>query len=366
MFPGDVGAVFTRRAAALEGTCRPSLNPRDILNLFGRNLNREVALIAEIGVNHEGDVEAASRMLALAAQSGADAVKFQSFTPERYVSTDDPVRIERYRKFALDERAHGRLADEAKKLGVAFFSTPVSEDWLPLLNKLGAAIKIASGDLTFEPVIRAAAAAGKPMILSTGLGTVEEIDQAVGWCRDEMGEDGVSGRLVLMHCVSAYPTPIEEANVLSVPFLAQRYRCAVGYSNHVIGWEACAAAVALGAQVIEVHFTDRKDGREFRDHALSMEAADLKLLRQTIDRVAASRGLIGKTRMPSELANVVLARKGVVAARDLPAGTTLKRDDLMFARPAREFAASEIGTLVGRRLSTAVRLGQTIPRAAIA
>ena len=334
------------------------------MQLFGRDLEREVALIAEIGVNHEGDVEAASRMISLAAGAGADAVKFQSFTPERYVASNDPVRIARYRKFALSKEAHERLAAEATRQGVAFFSTPVSEDWLPLLTRLGPAIKIASGDLNFEPVIRASAATGKPVILSTGLGTVEEIDQAVAWCRQEMGA-AMSERLVLMHCVSAYPTPIEEANVLSVPFLRQRYGVTVGFSNHVIGWEACAAAVALGASVIEVHFTDRKDGRDFRDHALSMEGADVRFLRTTIDRVRASCGTFGKVRMPCEVPNLGLVRKGVVAARDLPAGTTLAREDLMFARPDREFTAAEIGSLVGRRLLSPVKLGELIPRAQV-
>lgn len=335
------------------------------MKLFGKNLDREVAIIAEIGVNHEGDIEAASRMLRLAAEAGADAVKFQSYTPSRFIAASDPVRFERVTRFGLNEAAHHRLADEAKSLGVHFVSTPVSEDWLPLLARLCGVIKIASGDLTFEPVIRAAARTGLPVVLSTGLGTIEEVDQAVAWVRDEVGAAALPEHLALMHCISAYPTPIEDANVLSVPFMAERYGVTVGFSNHIIGPEACWAAIAVGARIIEVHFTDGKNGRTFRDHELSMEQADLVELKRVAPLLAAARGRYGKDRAPSEAGNLLATRKGVVAAHDLPAGAVLTRDDLMWARPATEFAAAEIDTLVGCRLGQGLTQGQLIPRTAI-
>jgi len=336
------------------------------MKLFGKDLTREVAVIAEIGVNHEGDVETALTLVRLAAEAGADAVKFQSYTPERFIAADDQERLARVTRFALDKEAHLLLAAEARTRGIHFLSTPVSEDWLPFLADIGGAIKIASGDLTFEPLVRAAARTGLPVILSTGLGTVEEIDSAVAWARDEIGEADLADRLVLMHCVSAYPTPIEQANVRSVPFLAERYGIHAGYSNHVVGMEPCLAAISLGARVIEVHFTDRKEGRTFRDHALSMEPADLSLLVATAPRLAASLGVFGKNRQPVEAENVAATRKGIVAARDLQAGSILGREDLMWARPASEFAASEIHDLVGRRLAADLKRGQTVRRDAIA
>jgi N,N'-diacetyllegionaminate synthase len=332
------------------------------MNLFGKDLDHEVAIVAEVGVNHEGDSGTASVLMRLAADAGADAVKFQSFTPARYASASDPARLERVSGFALDEAAHRKLAAEAVDLGIAFFSTPVSDDVVPLLDELCPAFKIASGDLTFEPVIRAAAATGKPLVLSTGLGTVDEIDQAVGWIRDEVGVSALPEQLVLMQCVSAYPTPIEEANVRAVPFLAERYGLPVGYSNHVIGAEACLAAVALGASVIEVHFTDRKTGRDFRDHELSFEPEDLTALAASILRVKASLGAFEKVRQPSEVEALAAVRKGVVAARDLAAGANLARADLMYARPATEFAASELESLLGRRLTVSIGTGELIPR----
>lgn len=332
------------------------------MKIFGKHLDHEVAVVAEIGVNHEGDPAAASRLLRLAADAGADAVKFQSYTPGRFASASNPQRLAQVGRFAINEGDHRRLAEEAAAQGVAFFSSAITEDMVPLLDALCPALKIASGDLTFEPVIRAAAATGKPVILSTGAGTVDEVDRAVDWVRQEIGDAPLAERLVLMQCVSAYPTPIEQANVRAVPFLAERYRVPVGYSNHVIGPEACFAAIALGASVVEVHFTDRKSGRDFRDHELSFESDDLAELVRLAPGLRASLGTYGKPMQPVEEAGRDAMRKGVVAARDLAAGTILQRSDLMFARPATEFAAAELPQLPGRRLRATVALGELIRR----
>ncbi len=336
------------------------------MKLFGKDLVSEVAIVAEIGVNHEGDPDAALRLVRLAAEAGADAVKFQSYTPARYAAANDAERLARVGRFALDEATHERLAAEAKARGICFFSTPLSEDWVPTIANLGEAIKIASGDLNFEPVIRAAARTGKPVIVSTGLGTDEEIDRALGWLKEEIGADRLGERVVLLHCVVAYPTPIEEANLLAIPFLAERYRVPIGYSNHVMGLDACFGAVALGACLLEVHFTDRREGRTFRDHQLSLLPDELADLVRRTPGLKAARGGLGKPRQKSELVALQAVRKGVVAARDLAAGTVLARDDLMYARPATEFAASELGILIGRRLTCDLKRGMQVPRSGIA
>jgi N,N'-diacetyllegionaminate synthase len=335
------------------------------MKLFGKELSRDIVVIAEVGINHEGDLSAAIKLLRLAAESGADAVKFQSYTPERYASASDPDRLARVTRFALDESEHKQLAAEAKKLGTHFFSTPLSEDWVPILDNMADAIKIASGDLTFEPVIRAAAATGKPVIVSTGLGTEAEVDTAVSWVKDEIGGRDLAEHLVIMQCVSAYPTPIEDANVRTVPYLADRYGVPIGYSNHVLGPNAALAAVALGASVIEVHFTDQKTGRTFRDHELSFEAHELRNLVTNIAAVRASLGSYDKGRQESELGALQAVRKGVVAARDLGVGEVLTSADLMFARPAVEFSAAEINNVIGRKLSAPLKRGEIIPRAGV-
>ena len=333
------------------------------MNLFGKDLTTDIALIAEIGVNHEGDADVAHKLLELAAKAGADAVKFQSYTPERYASSDDPDRLVRVGSFALTEGDFTSLSNLAVKLDTSFFSTPVSEDWVPFLATISDTLKIASGDITFEPVIRAAAASGKKVIISTGTATVDEIDTALGWARDELGDTPLEDRLVLMHCVSAYPVPERDANLLSIPFLADRYDpITIGYSNHVMGPEAMLGAVALGARVIEVHFTDNKHDREFRDHLLSADPADLAYLAKALPQMAVMRGTYGKAPVDAEIPLIEIIRKGVSAARDLTAGQVLCREDLFFTRPATEIPSGDVDWVVGQRLNTDCKKGQSIRR----
>jgi N-acetylneuraminate synthase/N,N'-diacetyllegionaminate synthase len=332
------------------------------MKLFGKDLDHNVVVVAEIGVNHEGDPEVAARLIDLAAESGVDAVKLQTYTPERYASASDPERLKRVSRFSLDQVVFRRLVTHADRRGIPLFSTALTEDVVPLLAELCPAIKIASGDLTFEPVVRAATATKKPVIISTGNGTVEEIDCAIAWCRDEIGDARLQDRLVLMHCVSAYPTPIEQANVLSVPYLKQRYGLTTGYSNHVIEPEAVLAAVALGAQVIEVHVTDRKVGREFRDHAMSFEPAEVCALVQSIHRVRASLGSVGKIIQECERPLREVIRKGLVAARKLTAGTVLMKEHVMYARPATKISAGELPDILGKTLMRDLGRGELISR----
>jgi N,N'-diacetyllegionaminate synthase len=330
------------------------------MNIFGKNLDTDIVVIAEIGVNHEGDQKKAIELLRAAAKAGADAVKFQSYTPERYVAAIDQERLERVSRFMLHEQAHRDLAEEAASIGVSFLSTPVSEDWLPLLIELGAAVKIASGDLNFEPVIRGAAKSGKPIILSVGLGSLEEIDRAIEWVKSEIGDVQLANRLVLMHCVSAYPVPIEEANVLNIDFLRDRYGLTVGYSNHVIGSDAVLAAAARGARIFEIHFTDQKEGRIFRDHALSMDENDLSNLIPQLKRIASSLGELGNMRQPCERPNLASMRKGIIAARPIERGTVLSQDDIMFARPEVGFSCLDVDKVVGQKITESLAFGHPI------
>jgi N-acetylneuraminate synthase/N,N'-diacetyllegionaminate synthase len=328
--------------------------------LFNRDIDREPAIIAEIGVNHEGSIDAALRILEAAAAAGVAAVKFQCYTPERFVASGDPERFERVRRFGLTEAEFRRLAEAAKAAGVAFLATPVTEDWVQFIAEASEAIKIASGDIDFEEVIRSSAATGRVVILSTGASSLDEVDRAVSWVRAEVGEDALSERLVLMHCVSAYPAPSAEVNLLAIPMLAERYGLRAGYSNHVLGTDIPLAAVALGAKVIEVHVTDSRENRSFRDHALSLEPHELQRLVFGAREVAAARGSKSKVVQPCEQAMLPAIRKGVVAARDLAVGATIADSDLMFARPGGHFSALERGSLVGRILSKPLTRGQTV------
>lgn len=324
-----------------------------------------ICIIAEIGVNHEGGMGEAIKMLELASQTGVNYVKFQSYTPFRYVASNDQVRLTRVQKFALTQENFQQLSLIAHELGVGFISTPLTEDWVELLDPLCPAFKIASGDIAFKPVIQKVARTGKPIIMSTGAATIEEIDQAINWVGQEVGYDNIKDRLILMHCVSAYPTPIEEANILSIPYLKERYKLRVGYSNHVIGMNACLAAIALGADVIEVHFTDRKENREFRDHALSFDQKDLNTFIQAANEIHKSLGKYEKVVQSCESQNIQMIRKGIIAARDIKNGEIISEDDLMYARPAKEFSSNEIDLLIGKRSKKDISKGYLISRDAI-
>lgn len=320
----------------------------------------EFKIIAEIGCNHEGDFEKAVELTHLAADAGADIVKYQSYTPERFISADHRERLERATQFALTKENYSTLWEIASKRGLLFMSTPVTEDWVEFLNPLCCAFKIASGDITFRPVIKEAAKTGKHIILSTGAATCEEIDQAVKWIQEETVISMLQDRLTLMHCVSAYPTPIEEANILSIPFLRERYGINVGYSNHVIGMSACLAAVAMGASLIELHFTDQKEGRIFRDHSLSFNPDDLKNFIKLSKEIRSSLGKYEKKIQVCESQNIPLMRKGIIAAKDIKAGDILTKENLMFSRPATEFNAEDIFKLLGKRVNRDIRRGHLI------
>ena len=204
-------------------------------------------------------------------------------------------------------------------------------------------------------MIKAAAKTGKPVILSTGAGTEDEVARAIGWFQEAVGRKDVSDQLALLHCVSGYPTPLEQANLLSIPFMREKFGLTIGWSNHVIGPDACISAVALGAPIVEVHVTDRKTGRTFRDHELSFEPDELAKLVTSLRSIRTALGVLGKQPSQVEAGIRDAIRKGIVAARDLPAGTVLTAKDVMYARPATLTPSTAIDQVVGARSGSALK-----------
>lgn len=319
-------------------------------------------LIAEAGVNHEGSLEKALELVDLAAQAGADAVKFQTFEPARYVSTVQPERRERVGRFALSREAFRAVAARAQERGVAFISTPLYMHDADFLEPLVPFYKISSGDLTFLHLIRHVAAKKKPMVISTGLGTREEIQRAVDAVLGVWPQAPEQGALALMHCVSAYPTPDAEANLANMDWLRETFGLPVGYSDHTLGIKACELAVAMGALVIEKHFTDSRAGKTFHDHALSAEPAELAAMRDAMTQAETLRGRRERQRGPSETAMLPLMRRSLAAAVDIPAGQPVTQDMLTYLRPAWGLALEEETLLLGRRLRRAVPAGDLIRR----
>ena len=322
----------------------------------------DLPLIAEIGVNHEGCLQSAIKILKQAVEAGAKIVKFQSYTPDRYISSSEAERLDRVSKYSLNLDDFRQLSREAERLGATMISTPLTEDWVEKLEPFVSFFKIASGDITFKPVISAAAKTKKTLIVSTGAANVEEIDNAIEWVKDIVGERNLYDRLILMHCVSAYPTPIDEANILSIPFLKKRYGLRVGYSNHVIGHNACISAVAHGADIIEVHFTDNKVGRTFRDHEISFDKNDLKYFISLMGEIKKSLGSFEKKPQPSELNNIKAIRKGLVASRTLRKGSILRESDIMYARPEQDYSSEDLGKLIGKKLLRDIKKGIAISK----
>jgi N,N'-diacetyllegionaminate synthase len=328
------------------------------MKLFSSDTESDLIVIAEIGLNHEGSLKAALNMLEQVAACGAHAVKLQSFTPEKYASSSNIERLERVRKFSLSENDHKELAGFAHKLGIGFCSTPLSEDWVETLASLSGAIKIASGDIDFQPVIASAARTNLPIILSTGCSDALEVDAAVKLISDIRGSEETAKSLALMHCVSQYPANLEDCNLTSIKFMAERYGLVVGWSNHVVGPLACYAAVGMGAKVIEVHVTDKKEGRAFRDHEMSFDFDELRALTRNLGDLRSAMGIVGKRPTKSELLIKEEIRKGLVAARDLKRHTLLVDSDISYARPAHGFKSSEKNLIVGKKLLNDIKSGE--------
>ncbi len=324
--------------------------------LGGRDLKRERLLVAEIGNNHEGDAALALEMVAAAAEAGADAVKIQVIEPERLVRACEKERVAQLTRFKLPRAKIQALAELARAKGILFVATPFDPESLAEIADLVAAVKIASGDLDYVQLLSAAARTGKPMILSTGMGTLEEVERAVAAIALNLpAEKTVFDSLALLHCVSAYPTPLHEANLVAIETLAETFGLITGYSDHTLGIEAAIVAACLGARIIEKHFTLDKHRASYRDHALSADPADLSRLAAAIHSLDKMMGDGKKRPGASEQNTLTAARRSVVAARDLPAGAQLTPDDLDFVRPGNGLPPSAARYLVGRRLAVGLK-----------
>jgi N,N'-diacetyllegionaminate synthase len=329
------------------------------MNIGGIDLNRDVLIIAEIGNNHEGDFGLAKELIGLAAEAGAQAVKFQTIVPERLVSPADTARVQQLRRFQFSYDQFAELKAVADKHGVLFLSTPFDLESARFLDALVPAFKIASGDNTFYPLLETICRTGKPIILSTGLVDAGEAAGCVEFIRGQWATSGIRQELALLHCVVNYPTAAEDANLLAIRDLAA-LGVIPGYSDHTLGVEAAVLSVGLGARIIEKHFTINKHHSDFRDHQLSADPAELAEL---VRRVREANRMLGDGighHRANEAEISVHVRRSIVAARDLPAGTVLAFDDLSWVRPGGGLAPGREAELVGRVLTRSVAAGEQL------
>jgi N,N'-diacetyllegionaminate synthase len=321
--------------------------------------DEHVVIVAEIGNNHEGDLGRARELVEAAAQARTDAVKFQTFRTEHFVSASDAQRYELLRRFELPWEAFTELAELAHARGLAFLSTPLDLGSAEFLADVVDAYKIASGDNDFLPLLVSVASHRLPVILSTGMSELAQVERAVATVRAGW-PDGEDYGLAVLHCVSAYPVPDAEANLRAITVLAELPGCTIGYSDHTLGLAAAPLAVALGARIVEKHFTLDKELSDFRDHRLS---ADPSELRELVERIRAAESLLGsaeKRIQPSERETARAARRSIVAARDLPRDHVITDADLGWIRPAGGLAPGEEHRLLGRRLVRDVAAGQRL------
>jgi len=327
-----------------------------------------VFIIAEAGVNHNGSVDQALRLADAARASGADAVKFQTFRADLLATRTAPKaayqeraqaapesQFEMLKRLELDAEAHRRILGHCRGIGIQFLSSPFDPASADLLEALGVPLfKVPSGEITNLPFLRHLAAKGRPLIVSTGMSTLAEVAEAVQVLREARPVP-----VTLLHCVTEYPAPYAEINLRAMETLRAAFGLPVGYSDHTPGIEIAVAAAALGAVVIEKHFTlDR--ALPGPDHAASLEPPELRRMVESIRHVEAAIGDGVKAPAPCERPNMAVARKSVVAARALPAGHALTAADLDIKRPGSGLAPKHLPALVGRVLRTAVARDEVI------
>jgi N-acetylneuraminate synthase/N,N'-diacetyllegionaminate synthase len=324
-------------------------------------------VIAEAGVNHNGDPELAGRLVDAAAQAGADAVKFQTFRADSLALDDAPLaeyqrkrgmaqsQVEMLRGLELPVEALAALRTRAMDHGLAFLSSPFDVDSVEVLLRLGVpAIKIGSGDLTNLFLLRAVADRGIPVLLSTGMATIDEVDRAMA----DLGAHG-DPDVVLLQCVSLYPADAAMVDLRAMAMLQKRYGVPVGFSDHTIGLGAPVAAAALGAAVIEKHMTlDRS--MPGPDHAASLEPESFGEMVSAIRDAHAALGTGAKAPVPEERAIRGVVRRSIVVARPIGAGSVVSAGDLTALRPDGGLSPLRLDEVVGRSAARDLAVGHVL------
>lgn len=325
-------------------------------------------VIAEAGVNHNGDLETAKRLIDVAAGAGADAVKFQAFHAERLVTPSAPklrnepgadgpaeTQLQMLQRLQLSEAQFEALKAHCRARQVMFLATPFDEESADLLDRLDVpAFKIGSGELTNWPLLAFVARKGRPVILSTGMSVLPEVEAAIDVLRDAGCRE-----IALLHCTSAYPADPRDANLRAIDTLRRAFRLPIGLSDHTLGTAVALAAVALGACVVEKHFTlDRRMAGP--DHHASLEPEELRQLVRGIRTVEAALGNGKKEPAAAERETASVARRSLVAARAIPAGTVLTRELVAIKRPGDGLPPSMLAAVIGRRVKVPLALDEPI------
>lgn len=321
-------------------------------------------IIAEAGINHNGSIDLAKELIDVAKDTGADAVKFQTFTTEGLLSKNIVVPkhvesreslFETIRKLELSEEEHYELSAYCNQKGVTFMSTPMDNHSVDLLDDIGVPVfKVASCDLDNLPLLKYIAKKEKPIILSTGMGTISEVGEAVEVIKSNGNDD-----MILLHCVSAYPPKVEEVNLRAINTLQEAFKLPVGYSDHTIGINIPLAAVAMGAKVIEKHFTLDKT-MEGPDHAVSADPVELENLVSGIRELEKSFGTGVKAPTKDEIVMKKAFRKSIVADVNIKKGETITSKMLSIKRPGTGISPKYFDFIVGKKAERDIKYDDLI------
>ena len=315
-----------------------------------------VYIIAEAGVNHNGNFDLACKLADAAKEAGVDCIKFQTFKSKNLVShsakkaeyqkhtTGEGSQVDMLKKLELSYDEFLALKNYCDKVGICFLSTPFDFDSIEFLNSIDMPFwKIPSGEVTNYPYLVALAKTGKPVVMSTGMCEMDEIQAAI----DVLRENGTKD-IKLLHCNTEYPTPFEDVNLSAMQTMRDAFSLEIGYSDHTKGLEVPIAAVALGATVIEKHFTlDRK--MEGPDHKASLEPDELAKMVSSIRNIERALGNGDKTPSPSEKKNITVARKSIVAAKNIKAGELLTEENVTVKRPGTGISPMKWNEVLGTR-----------------
>jgi N,N'-diacetyllegionaminate synthase len=315
-------------------------------------------IIAEAGVNHNGSIDLAKKLIDVAVDAGADAVKFQTFKADKLVSRNaqkaeyqkqttaaDESQYDMIKKLELDENSHRELIYYCNQKHIMFLSTPFDHDSIELLNSFGMKVfKIPSGEITNLPYLRHVGSLGKEVILSTGMADLGEIEDAL----DVLMQAGTpKEQITVLHATTEYPCPIDNVNLRAMQTIRAAFEVKVGYSDHTQGIEVPIAAVAMGACVVEKHFTlDRT--MEGPDHKASLEPEELKAMVQAIRHVEQALGDGTKKPSRSEAKNIAIARKSILAARHIKAGDVFSAENLTIKRPGNGMSPMRWDEMIGQ------------------
>lgn len=324
------------------------------------NTDEQILIVAEIGNNHEGSYALAKELIGLAKEAGADAVKFQTFKTEYYVSRKDEERYKRLKSFELTEDEFRKLSKTAQNAGLIFISTPLDIDSVLFLKDIVAAYKIASGDNNFYPLITQIAKTGKPIIISSGLADIKQLRFTKAFIEQVWQDSGIEQSLAILHCVTSYPVKPSEANLSAIIHLKEELQCTIGYSDHTIGIDAPLISVALGARIIEKHFTMDKNYSNFRDHKISADPQELSLLVQKTKEILMLLGSGEKVLQKSEHEIKNQIRRSIVAKRDLPEGKVIAWSDITWIRPAAGLPPGNESLILGKTVKRSIKMGEPI------